>query len=51
LKLLHFFHFVAGNEPTTVEHEFTHIKGMPIQPVGAEDVEGHIEVLPSSVQV
>lgn len=25
---------------------FTEIKGMPIQPIGAADIEGHIEVLP-----
>ena len=25
---------------------YTQIKGMPIQPIGAEDVEGYIEVLP-----
>ena len=25
---------------------YTEIKGMPIQPIGAEDVEGYIEVLP-----
>ncbi len=25
---------------------YTKIKGMPIQPIGAEDIEGYIEVLP-----